>query len=218
MFEFILASENLPFSVALAIMLCIAALEGIGALFGLGISTLLETMVPDIDMSVDAPDVDSSTTLSHFISWLRIGKVPFLILLIVFLTAFGLIGFAVQKISLAVIGNLLPAWIAVIPAFMVALPCVRTFGDFFAKLVPQDETEAVSEDSFIGRIAIITIGKAGSGSPAEARLSDEHHQSHYIMVEPDNDEEILESGTHVLIVSRVGTVFKVIKNPNESLV
>lgn len=218
MFEFILATENIPFSVALAIMLCIAALEGVGALFGLGVSTFLETLMPDFDLDVDGPDIESSTTLSHFISWLRIGEVPFLILVIIFLTAFGLLGLITQKISIGVTGHFLSGWIAVLPALFGSLPCVRLFGNVFAKLVPQDETEAVSEDSFIGRIAVITLGKATSGSPAEARLKDEHQQSHYIMVEPDNENDTLETGVHVLIVRKVGTIFKAIKNPNKSLV
>ena len=218
MLDFILASENIPFSSALAIMLCIAALEGVGALFGLGISTFFESLIPDFDIDVDGPDIQSSTTLSHFISWLRIGKVPFLILLIIFLTAFGLLGLVLQKLVLGITHAMMPTWIAVIPAFLGALPCVRLFGDVFAKFVPQDETEAVSHESFIGRIAIITLGTATTNSPAEARLKDEHQQSHYILVKPDNDNEIFESGAAVLIVSRSGAVFNAIVNPNKSLV
>lgn len=217
MLNFILASENLPFSIALAIMFCIAALEGVGALLGFGFSALLESVLPDLDLDIDGPDVDSATTLSHFISWLRIGKVPFLILVIAFLTSFGIAGFALQQTILGLTGRLMPNWLAVVPAFLLALPCVRVFGGVFAKIVPQDETEAVSEGSFIGRVAVITLGTAKVGSPAEARLKDEHQQSHYIMVEPDNENESFETGTVVLVVDKTGTVFKAIRNQNKSL-
>lgn len=218
MLDFILAGENLPFSIALAIMFCIAALEGVGALMGFGVSAFLESILPDLDFNIDAPDVDSATTLSHFISWLKIGKVPFLILIIAFLTSFGIVGFILQKAALGLSGHLMPNWLAVMPAFFIALPCMRVFGDVFAKIVPQDETEAVSEDSFVGRIAVITLGTARAGSPAEARLKDEHQQSHYIMVEPDNEDESFETGAVVLVVSKTGTVFKAIRNQNKSLV
>ncbi len=215
--DFILATENIPFSVALAVMLSIAALEGVGALMGLGLSTLLESLSPDVDLNVDGPDIHSTTTFSHFMSWLRVGKVPLLILLVIFLTAFGLIGIILQKISLGMSGSLLPTWLAVVPAFLGALPCLRIFGNIAAKLIPQDETEAVSEGSFIGRIAIITLGTATTSSPAEARLKDEHQQSHYIMVKPDNEHEKFESGSLVLIVSKSGPVYHAITNPNKSL-
>lgn len=217
MLEFILAGQNLPFSVALAVMLCIAVLEGVGALFGLAVSTFFETLIPEFDMDVDGPDVNSATTLSHFFSWLRVGKVPFLILIIIFLTGFGLLGLLTQQASLGITGSLLPAWIAVIPAFLLALPCVRIFGGVFATLMPKDETEATSEESFIGRIAVITLGKAKKGSPAEARLQDEYGQDHYIMVEPD-DDSIFEAGSQVLVVAKVGTIYSAIMNTNKSLV
>ena len=216
--EFLLVTENLPFSVALAIMVSIAVLEGIGALFGLGVSTLLESLSPDMDFDIDGPDIDSSTTLTHFLSWLRIGKAPLLILIVVFLTAFSIVGLLLQQLAYSVTGSLFNGWLLALPALFLSLPCVRFFGSVFARIAPSDETEAVSEDSFIGRVAVIVIGTAKQDSPAEAKLSDEHDQAHYIMVEPDNEGEIFESSTHVLIVRKSGNVFKVIENPNESLI
>lgn len=218
MLEFTLASENLPFSVALMVMFGIAMLEGVGMLLGLAISSLLETMLPDVDLDIDGPDIDSSTTLSHFLGWLRIGRVPLLILLIIFLTAFGLSGLFIQQTSIALTGYFLPSIIAVVPAIIISVPCVRLFGGLFERFLPQDETEAVSESSFIGRVAVITIGKAEQGSPAEARLKDQYRQNHYVMIEPDVNGEVLESGTKVLLVSQEGSIFKAIKNTNESLV
>ena len=218
MLDFILADQNIPFTVALAVMLCIAALEGVGTLLGLGFSSIIESAFPDVDMDVDGPDIESSTILSHFISWLRIGEVPFLILVIVFLTSFGILGLIMQKAVLGFTGTMLPGWLVSIPAFLFALPSVRTFGGIFAKLVPQDETEAVSEKSFVGRIATITLGTAQTGSPAEAKVTDEHQHTHYIMVEPDNEGESFAANTAVLIVRKSGSHYKVIANPNDSLV
>ncbi len=215
--DFFLEAQNLPFTVSIAVMIFIAALEGVGALIGLGISNVLESMLPDMDFDIDGPNLDSNTTLSHFLGWLRIGEVPFLVLLIVFLTAFGLIGLIIQKGAIGMTGHLLPSPLASIPAVLGALPCMRVFGGLINKIMPRDETEAVSVDSFKGRVATITLGSAKKGSPAEAKLIDSHNQTHYVMVEPDNGDESISQGEKVLIVSKSGSVFKVIRNPNKSL-
>ena len=65
---------------------------------------------------------------------------------------------------------------------------------------------------------VITLGAAQTGSPAEGRLTDEHGQSHYVMVEPDVEGERFEQGTHVLLVRMDGARFRVIRNPTDSLV
>ena len=215
--EFFLAHQNIPFTVAISVMVFIAVLEGVGALLGLGISNLIESLLPDVDFDVSGPDIESSTTLTHFLGWLRVGEVPFLILLIVFLTWFGILGLILQKTIFSLTGGMLPSYLASIPALLGALPCVRVFGGLVNKIMPRDETDAVSTNSFIGRIATLTLGSASNGSPAEAKLIDKHHQTHYIMVEPDNAGVTLNQGESVLIVRQAGTIFKVIRNTNKSL-
>ena len=111
-----------------------------------------------------------------------------------------------------VFGYLLPGFAAAVMVFFISLPFVRMFGGLLARIIPKDETDAVSEDSFIGRTATITLGRASKGSPTRAKLTDHHGTTHYIMVEPDIDDEIFEQGSSVLLVSRVGAVFKAIRN------
>ena len=82
----------------------------------------------------------------------------------------------------------------------------------------RDETESVSEKTFIGRIAVVTLGKARVGSPAQAKLRDQHGQTHYVMVEPDQPGEEFPAGTDVLLVRQVGAVFKSIRNTRSVLV
>ena len=50
MFEFLTASANLPFTVALTVMLFIAFLEGVGTVLGFAFSSLLDSLLPDIDI------------------------------------------------------------------------------------------------------------------------------------------------------------------------
>jgi hypothetical protein len=154
MFAYFTVDHNLPFSIALTVMVFIALLEGVGILFGLGLSSLLETILPDfdVDLNVDFPDSDAPA-LSRFLGWLRIGQVPALIILIVLLTCFGLAGLFLQSFAQNTFGAMLPTWLASTAAFAVSLPAVRLLGGIMARILPRDETSAVSEQSFIGRFA-----------------------------------------------------------------
>lgn len=226
MFEFLLASQNMPFTISLAVMLALALLEGVGTIMGMGLSGFIDGMMPDIDfdmdidldVDVDGPDAPATGTASRLLGWLRLGEVPAVILFIIFLTGFGLIGLGVQSFAERTIGALLPGVIAMVPAFFLSLPVVRLIGGGIGKIMPKDETDAVSVRTFIGRIAVITQGTASSGNPAEAKLKDQFGHYHYIMVEPDGTGDVFERGTAVLLVSQAGAVFKGILNPSDALV
>lgn len=240
MFEFVLDAGNRPFAIALGVMLGIALLEGTMTLLGAGLSDAIDSLLPETDADMDmdiGPDVgdvngsgadfgDSSfdhdgvgspSALSRLLGWLCVGRVPILVLLVAFLTMFGLTGLIVQSIAHGIFGALLPASLASIPAFIIAVPSVRVIGTGLAKLVPKDETSAVSSDTFVGRIATITIGTARKGEPAQAKLTDQHGQAHYIMVEPDADGVTFESGTSVLIIEQTGPRFAAVLNTNAAL-
>jgi hypothetical protein len=220
MINFLLASQNMPFTVALAVMLIIAFLEGVTMLLGSGIFSFIDSLLPelDIDADMDSPDFESSGLFSKLLSWLRIGEVPAIMLLVIFLTAFGLIGLGLQSFALRTLGSLLPGSFASIPAVLLGFPIVRLFGGLLGKLMPKDETEAVAETSFIGRIAVITLGNASPGNPAEAKLRDKFGQTHYVMVEPDESDERFENGTQVVLVNQQGAIFKAIRNKSDALV
>jgi hypothetical protein len=210
----------MPFTVALAVMLIIAFLEGVTMLLGSGIFSFIDSLLPELDIDADmaSPDFESSGPFSKLLSWLRIGEVPAIMLLVIFLTAFGLIGLGLQSFAQRTLGSLLPGSFASIPAVLLGFPIVRLFGGLLGKLMPKDETEAVAETSFIGRIAVITLGNASPGNPAEAKLRDKFGQTHYVMVEPDESDERFENGTQVVLVNQQGAIFKAIRNKSDALV
>ena len=208
MIEFFLASANFPFTVALAIMLIIAMLEGITALLGSGIFSFLDAMLPEIDLDVDTPDLGDHGSFAKFLAWIRIGEVPGIILLIILLTSYGLFGLAIQLFGHTLLGGLLPAWLVSIPAIFLSIFVVRALGGILSHIIPKDETEAVSEESFVGRVAIITLGRASKGKPAQAKLQDSHGQTHYVMVEPDLADIVFEQGQTILLTERRGAVFQ----------
>lgn len=217
MFEFMTAPENMPFAIALLVLLIIAGLEGVGSLFGVGLSNILDSLFPntDIALDVEGPDLEAPNSFSHVLSWLRVGQVPILVLLIVFLVSFGLSGLILQKFLWATFGFMLPAVIAWVPAFFVSLPAIRIFGTTLNKIIPKDETSAVSKNTFIGRIATITLGTAQKGNAAQGKLKDQFGQYHYIMIEPDNEDESFTQGSEVLLVRQDGSKFYAIVNDNQ---
>lgn len=229
MIAFILADQNLPFAVALALMLLIAVLEGVTTVLGMGLSGILDSLMPEMDVDIDIDmdvDVDADVDATHFhptgpltkvLSWLRIGQVPVLVLLVIFLTAFGLLGLGVQSVANRLTGYFIPSLAAVGVAFALALPMVRFFGGLLAKVIPKDETEAVSESSFIGMVAVITTGKAKKGSPAQGKLTDRYGQTHYVMIEPDEAGEEFLQGAEVLLVSQHSATFQAIRNTSSVL-
>jgi len=207
----------LPFTVALLVLLIIAVFEGIGALFGAGLSDIIGSLFPNADFAVDieGADLDSHGAFGRVLSWLRIGQVPILVLIIVFLVGFGLSGLIIQKFLLTTFGFMLPAPIASLPALVVALPVVRIFGGTLNKIIPKDETSAVSTHTFIGRIATITLGESRKGSPAEGKVCDRFGKFHYIMIEPDNEPDVFPQGQEVLLVRQDGSRFYAIENDNQ---
>ncbi len=213
--EQLFASDNAPFTISLAIMFLITVVEVVGLLFGLTISGMLDTMLPDLDLDLGG-DVDiegpgaTGGLFTQALGWLSFGQVPALIWLVIFLTAFGLSGLAVQSLVRGLSGLYLPAYLAVAPALAVALPLTRISGRTMARILPTDESQAVSRDRFVGKVATIIRGVASRGSPAEAKLRDQFEQTHYVLVEPDLDGDTFEAAEEVLIVSQRANVFQVI--------
>jgi len=214
----------MPFTFALGLMLFIAALELVGMLAGLGLSDVLDSILPDFEADFEAPDGPDAPdgafeggAMATVLAWLAIGKVPLLVLIVAFLTAFGLTGFVGQSVVHAVTGIYVHGWIAAITALFVALPLTGRIGHAIARIMPKEETDAVSRELFIGKVAQIIRGTARYGQPAEAKFTDHVGMAHYILVEPDDEDSEFSQGDEVLLVRKKGAYFAAIANPSPSL-
>ena len=226
MLEFLNQSQNTLFTISLLVMVVFCLLEGLSLLVGVGLSQVLDNLLPDFDFldleaefeldgELEAPSVGP---LVGFLDWLHVGRVPILVLLVSFLTGFGIIGLAIQGVLQLAVGVMLPGIIVAVPALLGTIPVVRVVGSTVLRIMPEDDTEAVSEASFVGLTAVITGGTARHAKPAQARLKDTFGHSHYVMVEPDNEDESFERGDMVLLVERRSAVFSVIAATSEGLV
>jgi hypothetical protein len=200
------APETWPFGAALAVMVGLFVIEGIGVLVAVSPSSLLDSLVPD--------SLDGANGL---LGWLHVGKVPVLILLGLFLGGFAVAGYVVQSTVSAMSFGLLPAWLASIPAFFAALSATKILGGLFSRFVPLEQTSAVSESSLIGRAGVITEGIAKRGLGAQAKVRDAHGHFHYILVEPDLDDAILNEGEPIVLVKKLGAHYRAIVNPRPDL-
>ncbi len=224
MISLFLATENLPFSIALVLMFGIALLEGVSVIIGVGFSQILEGLLPDFDApEIDMPEADTGvecadmqapSVMTRFLGWVKVRDVPMLVVLVVFLTLFSLIGFALQSFVRSFFAVYLPWYIAVWPALFLTVPLVRGCSLLLSRFVIKDETTAVSPKSFIGRPAVITVGTARVGLPAQAKLKDQYGQTHYVMVEPESANDEFEQSTSVLLVNREKSIFKAIETPS----
>jgi hypothetical protein len=206
-----LAPDTWPFTVATLLLLLITAVEGIALLFGAHVLHWLDHLVPDPWDAVHGP-FDSA------LGWLHVGKVPVLVLMVIFLASFALTGFALNMVAHRLFGLYLTVWIAVPVALITALPIVRILGAGLAHMIPSDETFAVTLDTLVGRVATVVSGTARNGYPAQAKVLNQHGQALYVMVEPDTHGAEFAQGASILLVRQIsGTRFAGIPNPRPDL-
>jgi hypothetical protein len=199
-----------PFAVAFMIFGLLAAIEIGGLLFGVTVSDLVDGALPDFD----AADGEG---LAGALGWLHVGKVPLMIVIATLLAAFAAIGLTLQAAVASIFGAPLPAFAAGPLAFAASLPATRVLCGGLSRILPREETDAVSAESFVGRIAEIIRGEARAGAPAEAKLADARGQTHYILVEPDAAGAVFHQGAEVLIIERRGAIYRAARNETPSL-
>ena len=229
MFDLYLTGGYVPFTIALALLFALLALELLLAI--IGVSLLGMGADADIDVDFDTPDfgdlevdigdvdlgdfdmadldvdmdadADVETGAPDLImgpaAWLGMGKTPMLIWLAAVLLGFGVTGLIIQSVAGTVFGPF-PASVAAIPAAIAAIWFARTFGAVFARLLPKTETTALSERHLGRRTGVVTTGTAKRGSPAEVRVTDQHGNMHYLRGEPVRDDEEIQAGTKVLVL------------------
>jgi len=195
----LLADYNLPFAAALVLMVLIALLQafGLGHVFG------------DVDVDADV-DVDGDIELGVFdglLSFLGVGRVPFMVWLASFLLLFAASGVGIQALANSLLGAPLDRWLAAVLAAVAGLPAAGGLVRPLAAILPSDETSAVGLDSLVGRRARVVTGRAAAGYPARAQVTDRHGRAHYVMVEPHEAGSEMLEGDELLLVRRESETF-----------
>ncbi|ALC12989.1 OB-fold-containig protein [Sphingopyxis sp. 113P3] len=193
MLELLLAPENVAFSSALLLMLLIGVVQATG-------------LVGDMDAAdIDASDAGAADAL---LAWAGIGRVPFLMWLVIFLAVFGALGLGLQQLMSALTGGPGSNLLMVPLTGAAALVPTSVAAKIVGRILPGIETTAIDRDELIGLYAEISIGTASEGHPARAQVTDRFGQMHQIMVEPDSSDQIFRTGEKLLLVKREGELFK----------
>lgn len=206
-----LAEQSWPFVVALMLLILVTVLEGASVLMGFNASGWLDHILPDPWDGVHGP-ADS------LLGWLHVGRVPALVLIVIFLAAFSFTGLAINLVVHRVFGFWVHALISTPVAVISAMPVVRILGAGLARVIPKDESSAVTLDTLIGQVALLVGGEARKGNPAQGKVVTNAGQTLYLMIEPDDAQVTFVSGDKVLLVRQLGgTRFAAIPNPRPDI-
>ncbi|QYJ94712.1 YqiJ family protein [Shewanella spartinae] len=209
--DFLLLTDNLPYSLALALVILLGLVEGFSMVFGLSLFGLLDDLTP---MEVDA-DVDTGVSgVTGVAGWLCLDRLPLLIWLVLALTSFAIAGFAINYLAISFHGAL-PAPLSIPLAIVLGAFSCRILGARLANLLPKNETSAVSVDELSGLVGVVTLGCARKGFPSEAVVKDTYQQKHYVLVEPELAGEAFSQGTSVVLLNRNGQVWSVVQFNDE---
>ncbi|HEV7317617.1 MAG TPA: OB-fold-containig protein [Ensifer sp.] len=200
-----LAPESLPFAIAAVMLAALTGIEMLCLLLGFSLGE-----------AIDKAWIDDHNGMAGLMSWLNVGGVPILILLMLFLGLFAMTGFVIQAVAVAT-WALLPASVAALPAFLLSLPAVRVTSRWVARIVPRDESYVVDLGDFVGRSGEVTVGPLDQGLPGRIRLKDRHGNWHVLRARAARNEQPIAIGTTVLVVDRVSNIFIAISAPADLL-
>jgi hypothetical protein len=206
--DILLAPDVRPFAIAAAIMVALGGIELVTMLVGFSISTLVGDGV-----AVEA-DADSHDALGGMFLWINAGRLPLLILIILALGVFSIEGFLLQGIA-HLVGAALPVAIAALAAAAGSIPVIRTTSRGLARIIPRDETYAVSDADFVGKVAVVSIGPLDQGLPGRVRLKDVFGNWHTVPARASPDSTALAVGASVLLVDRDAKSFIAISAPDD---
>lgn len=196
-----------PFWVALMVVAGLGLIELVSVLIGASASGLLDDGLGHHGPGDHEPDL-----LGDWMSWLNAGGVPILVLAVILLTAFAIFGFALQSLAARMLGPL-PLLIAVPAAALAAVPATRWASRGIARVIPRDETNALSQSDFIGLIGTVTIGPLDQGHPGAIRVKDRYDNVHILRARAAPGH-LMATGTLVLIVDGADGLFEVIPAPD----
>jgi hypothetical protein len=202
--DILLAPDVRPFAIAAAIMFALGGIELLTTLVGFSIGDVFGQ-----DASVDA---NSHHGLDGLFLWINAGRLPLLILIILALGVFSIAGFLLQGIAHAV-STALPVSIAAVAAAAGSIPVIRSTSRGLARIIPRDETYAVSDADFVGKVALVSVGPLDQGLPGRVRLKDVFGNWHTVPARASPNSEALAVGASVLLVDRDAKSFIAISAP-----
>ena len=196
-----------PFTIAALILVGLVAFEIVAVVVGLSFATLLGHGFGHPDGHAEHGPLDA------WMSWLNRGGVPLLILIMIALASFAIAGFVIQGVAQAVIAPL-PTLVASLCALALALPATRTLSRWTARILPRDETTAISQADLIGLTGTVALGPLDQGKPGRVRVKDQHGNIHVLRANAAPGH-VIPQGALVLLVDGARGLFQAIPAPKD---
>lgn len=208
-----LASPALfPFTLAALVMGGLVLVEVLSLVVGHSASAIVDSMLDHDAGHGFHAEADGDFSPSGIMSWINVGRVPFLILLILALAGFAVAGFAIQAVAGAILSPL-PALLAGMGALFLTVPFLRVSSRGLSRIIPKDESYVISADDLVGSTAEVTLGPLDSGLPGQVRALDRHGNAHFLRARAAADAPAMKQGERVLLVDRAEGVFTAVPAP-----
>jgi hypothetical protein len=178
---------------ALAVLLVFELVATLVA--GAGLSDLLDTLIDTTSLP------DSTMT-----NWLLIKDAPLMVTVTAMLAGFGLTGVGVQLTSNLLLNTLAPLTLVVCLAIVGAVAAVRAQAALFKKLKVVHST-ALHAHEFLGQQVTVLSATATDELLGEAKFTDRHGQTHYLMVRPQDGATFKQGDVVVLTEPTNGGYF-----------
>lgn len=197
------AAGTAPFWIAFAIVAGLLAVELASLLVGASASGLIED-----GLGFDGDGIGA------WLSWLNAGGVPILVLFCVWLGSFAIAGFALQEASGA-IGGPLPTLVAAALSAAAAIPATRLASRAIGRLIPHEETSAVTPEELVGLLGTVSIGPLDQGVPGRVRVLDAHGNYHELRAR--SGEGTIPERAKILVVdlNKADGTYTAIPEPDE---
>lgn len=202
MLHFLLCHNNLPYLACLVVVGFLAVIEIMARIAGGSFIPLFDT-----PQDQELKQVSNKPSVSR---WLCINRMSVLLWFAMGLSLFSLLGFTINGIVIGYSGDTLPQSISLWLVFPLTGFGCHWLGqwDGWQNVAQRPSDE---ELDFSGSVAVLTLGKAGQGMPAEALVRDRDNHHHYILVEPLEGEPELLPGTSVVLLSRHKTIWQAMR-------
>lgn len=176
--------------VLIAVIIVFAIEITLSIIAGFSFGSLLESLA--------GSDPMTDTTFSN---WLLPKNMPLMMAVLSFFEAFGAAGLVIQFLSIRLINETLPNLILAIPSAVVGIVFVNLLSTLFNSW-KITHTTALPSKAFIGRLVTMLSETAYKGYAGEAMFTDEHGQSHYVMIEPISGDQAFKKGDVLEITER----------------
>lgn len=127
------------------------------------------------------------------------GKVPWLVLLVLFTASFSIIGYSIQWVTLGLIDQLLSPLIVAPVSLASSLPFVSSGSKHLSRILPRDESNAITIESLMGKSGVVNTGPINNVEFGFARFTDDHGVDHNICVISEGEENI-DNGSKVVLL------------------